>query len=65
MKIIHVNYEIFTKGSRLYPGDNVKRQIDVIGGCVGLTMTPLTYAEKICPHFSQLGTHSLPHLTLS
>ena len=42
VKIIHVNYEIFTKGSRQYPGDNVKRQIDVIGGWVGLTMTPLT-----------------------
>ena len=42
VKIIHVNYEIFTKGSRPYPGDNVKRQIDVIGGWVGLTMTPLT-----------------------
>ena len=41
MKIIHVKYEIFTKGSRQYPGDNVKRQIDVIGGWVGLTMTPL------------------------
>ena len=40
MKIIHVNYEIFTKGRRQYPGDNVKRQIDVIGGWVGLTMTP-------------------------
>ena len=35
-----VNYEIFTKGSRQYPGDNVKRQIDVMGWCVGLTMTP-------------------------
>ena len=42
VKIIHVNYEIFTKGSRQYPGDNVKRQIDVIGGWVGLTMIPLT-----------------------
>ena len=41
MKIIHVNYEIFTKGNRIYPGDNVRRQIDVIGECVGLTMTPL------------------------
>ena len=66
VKIIHVNYDIFTKGSREYPGDNVKRQIDVIGGWVGLTMTPLArYAEMTCPHFSQLGTHSLPHLTLS
>ena len=42
MKIIHVNYEIFTKGNRIYPGDNVRRQIDVIGEWVGLTMTPLT-----------------------
>ena len=31
VKIIHVNY----------PGDNIKCQIDVIGGRVGLTMTPL------------------------
>ena len=28
MKIIQVNYESFTKGTRPYPGD-VKRQIDV------------------------------------
>ena len=28
VKIIHVNYEIFTKGSCQYPGDNVKLQID-------------------------------------
>ena len=42
MKIIHVNYEIFTKGSRQYPGDYVKRQIDVADGWVGLTMTTLT-----------------------
>ena len=42
VKIIPVNYENFTKGTRQYPGDNVKRQIDVIGGWVGLTMTPLT-----------------------
>ena len=41
MKIIQVNYESFTKGTRPYPGD-VKRQIDVIGGWVGLTITPLT-----------------------
>ena len=44
VKIIHVNYEIFTKGNRIYPGDNVRRQIDVIGEWVGLTMTPL----KLC-----------------
>ena len=25
VKIIHVNYEIFTRGSRPYPGGNVKR----------------------------------------
>ena len=29
VKIIHVNYEIFTKGSRPYPGDNAKRQFDI------------------------------------
>ena len=42
VKIIHVNYEIFTKGNRIYPGNNVRRQIDVIGEWVGLTMTPIT-----------------------
>ena len=30
VKIIYVNYEIFTKGSRPYPGDNEKRQFDVM-----------------------------------
>ena len=42
VKIIHVNYDIVTKGSHQNPTDNVKRQIDVIGGWVGLTMTLLT-----------------------
>ena len=44
VKIIHVNYEIFTNliWNRIYPGDNVRRQSDVIGEWVGLTMTPLT-----------------------
>ena len=64
MKIIHVNYEIFTKGSRQYPGDNVKRQIDVIGGWVGLTkvkfgltITPLTLCLNDMSTFSQLRIH--------
>ena len=66
MKITHVNYEIFTKGRRQYPGDNVKLQIDVKGGWVGLKITPLAhYRAMTCPHFSKRGTHSLPHLTLS
>ena len=30
VKIIHVNYEIFTKGSRPCAGDNVKRQIKLM-----------------------------------
>ena len=41
VKIIHENYDIFAKGSRQYQCDNVKRQTDVIGWWMGLTITPL------------------------
>ena len=39
-----VKYKTFLpiKGSRPYPSDNAKRQIDVISGWVGLKRSPLT-----------------------